>query len=276
MNNYYNDIVILDDNVSINKCENDNDWGEIVNHNTCYNSQHPESLSINSIQAQHNDMINDNILTEKINKIIDHIDIEEVKLLNISILDDIFLLEKASMIAKNLKFQFNKRCHEEENKFMTWIVTSLLWLKKVMHELAKRNKQNMISCTNSIDKQIKKPKYISRTSYKFCEFGCNCKFNYNIKDTCYAQHYVYNSVSHDISNIIDFIVEDYDTITLRHIYDSNDLIEIKTSINTVTYVVNHMYDELTQLKNDNEYYYENYTKRIYNFNAISKNKNIRN
>jgi hypothetical protein len=260
------------DTSSIKQCENDNDWGEIVDYNTKCNNQLFDSLSINFTQNICNHTINDDNLTDKIQKIMDYMDIEEIKSWDIRLLDDLILLEKASIIAKNLKFQFNKRCNEDQTKFMTWIVTSLIWMKKVMIELAERNKQNIASCIISMDKQIKNPTHISRTSYKFCEFGCACKFNYNIKETCYSQHYVFNSASQDISNIIDFMVADYDTITMRQLHNNDDLIEIKTSINTITYVINHMYDELTQLKNDNKYYYENYTKRVYNFNVMHRNK----
>jgi len=297
----------LDESV-IKRCDNDNDndndWGDIVDHTTSESSSVNSTLTLtieptnkveyvvnsatsmtdfmSNISNSDSNAINEhgeyNLHDKNTYKILEHVDIEEVKLLDIKPLSDLILLEKASMIVKNLKFQFNKRCNEEQDKFMTWIATSLIWLNNVMNELAKRNKQSMIcsdiSIDKSIDKQINKQtkKFIMRTSYKFCEFGHNCKFNYNLKEKCYAQHYVFNYVSQDISSVIDFIITDYDTITLRPIDDNNELIEIKTSINTITYVINHMYDELLQLKNINPIFYENYEKRVYNFHIVHEKK----
>lgn len=288
----------LDESV-IKRYDIDNDWGEIVDHTTSTSTS--EFLLLNStINSTVKSVVNlaenmtdfmSNISSSDSNsigdhgeynphdkttyKIIEHVDIEEIKSWDIKPISDLILLEKASMIVKNLKFQFNKRCNEEQDKFMTWIATSLIWLNNVMNELAERNKQSSMVCSDtSIDKQINKQskKFIMRTSYKFCEFGHNCKFNYNSKEKCYAQHYVFNYVAQDIASVVDFIITDYDTVTLRSIDDNNVLIEIKTSINTITYVINHMYDELLQLKNVNPIFYENYEKRVYNFHTIHGKK----
>lgn len=258
----------------------DNDWGEIVDQNIyCdkqisdsglpnYNS-HDKITNVPNVPNAPNMHSNDKDIAIKT---FDHVDIEDVKSLDIKSMSDLILLEKSSSIVKNLKFQFIKRCNDDQDKFMIWVITSLIWLNTVMKELARRNKQSF-EISNSIDKDIKKS--ISRTSYKFCEFGYNCKFNYNIKEKCYAHHFVFNYISLDIASVIDFIIEDYDIIKLRQITDANDLSEIKTSINTITYVINHMYDELLQLKNINHPYYENYEKRIYTFRTMHGKKRVR-
>ena len=289
MNNYNNDTYLMQ-NTSTNdddtEITNNNDWGEIVDHNIfCDNNildphaqnhiSQSELKPTNSNGSLINEYDHDHFNKENTIKIFDHIDIEDVKSLDVKSLSDLILLEKSSLIVKNIKFQFNKRCNEDKDTFIKWLGTSLLWLN-----MATRNKQEITSYSDipinkEFTSQINKESTISRASYKFCEFGHNCRFNYSIKEKCYAQHFVFSHISQDISSVIDFIIEDYETVKLRQITNNNDLNEIKTSINTITYVINHMYDELLQLKNINHQYYENYEKRVYNFCTIDGKKRIK-
>lgn len=81
---------------------------------------------------------------------------------------------------------------------------------------------------------------IPRCSYKFCKFKGDCKFFYsNVKKKCYQDHFVHNMVSVDIKNLSEYIKNRYnmtDTIMINK--------EILKTINTLTYVITHMYDEL--------------------------------
>ena len=103
--------------------------------------------------------------------------------------------------------------------------------------------------------------YIPRCSYKFCNFKNECFYNYNrkTKNVCYQDHYVHNMVSADLIILIDYI---------KFKFNENKLIipnkEILKSINTLSFVVDHMYSELKSrclyLK-DNEIEKEHFIKK---------------
>ena len=358
---------ITSDNTNVDIL-NEDDWSELVEqslpsvgHSLSFDIS-SDSSSINLLNENNisSDIITSretmNILqmqnklhlkNEYINKVSEHIDIETIKLRDITTLADIILLEDASMIAKNLKFQLNKRYAEDAKTTIIWMVISLTWLYDVMIELSKRNNQQLIypeithidtekllhelqliylknehhniekqddtvsslktNGTNrdveiftsqnnlSIDRMLEckhnktedklwkrtfffnkgdqKRKYnikkycsISRNSYKFCEFGCTCMFNYDKNEICYAQHYVFNLVAQDIIEVLYYM-------SIYHI-KNDEMNEIKTSINTITYVINHMHEELSQLKVTNQKNYENYEKRIYKYRSNGKKKKL--
>ena len=83
---------------------------------------------------------------------------------------------------------------------------------------------------------------IPRCSYKFCKFKDSCSYNYNSKskNVCYQDHYVHNMVSSDINILILYIKsrKNFDRQYLSH----NK--EILKSINTLSYVISHMENEL--------------------------------
>jgi len=81
---------------------------------------------------------------------------------------------------------------------------------------------------------------ISRCSYKFCNFKDSCNYNYNkTKNMCYQDHYVHNMISCDLKILMDYIEQKYgDAKIILH----NK--EILKTINTLSYVINHMENEL--------------------------------
>ena len=86
---------------------------------------------------------------------------------------------------------------------------------------------------------LKKNTLISRSSYKFCNYNYDCEFNYNTKKNhgCYAQHYVYNIVRVDIKSLIDYLEKNKNN-------ENINLKEVKKCIDTISFVINHMYEEL--------------------------------
>ena len=81
---------------------------------------------------------------------------------------------------------------------------------------------------------------ISRCSYKFCNFKDSCNYNYNkTKNLCYQDHYVHNMVSADLKVLLDYIEQKYGN---DQIVSHNK--EILKTINTLSYVINHMESEL--------------------------------
>ena len=82
---------------------------------------------------------------------------------------------------------------------------------------------------------------ISMCSYKFCNYKDTCNYNYNKAKTliCYQDHYVHNMVSGDLKVLLDYIEQKYGEIK---IVSHNK--EILKTINTLSFVINHMENEL--------------------------------
>lgn len=171
-----------------------------------------------------------NIFVREINKRINKrkIIIEEYENINITKLDDILLLEKCIDLIKDIRYNIFDRY--KHSIFYEWINKRLLLVKNMLEILAKNNNQN-------IKNNKKNNNNILRNSYKFCKHTHNCKFYYNKKSKCYSQHFVYNLVHSDIVNTINYINNQDININ-----------EVKISINTINYVLTHMYDELNNIK----------------------------
>jgi hypothetical protein len=92
----------------------------------------------------------------------------------------------------------------------------------------------------NIEKKIYVDDNISRCSYKFCNFKDACNYNYNkSKNLCYQDHYVHNMVSGDLKILIDYIEQKYGAVM---VVCHNK--EILKTINTLSFVINHMENEL--------------------------------
>tara|TARA_B100000161_G_scaffold250849_1_gene209422 strand:+ start:540 stop:1232 length:693 start_codon:yes stop_codon:yes gene_type:complete len=100
---------------------------------------------------------------------------------------------------------------------------------------------NRLNQTDVSHKTKNYSNYIPRCSYKFCNFKEECFYNYNpkTKNICYQDHYVHNMVNADL-----VILRDYINVKFK---DSKLVIpnkEILKTINTLCYVIEHMYNEL--------------------------------
>lgn len=113
-------------------------------------------------------------------------------------------------------------------KYLSWLLKGTLYFEKKL-------KLKPISIINNFRKNC----IISRSSYKFCNFNYDCEFNYNKKKNqgCYAQHFVYNIVQSDIKSVIDYLKK-------NKFKDNINLKEVKKCIDTISFVINHMYEEL--------------------------------
>lgn len=134
------------------------------------------------------------------------------------------------------------------NKCLTLIRQELKIIKLLSKYTLQNNKFNeefMLKCLNIILKiseilrtklnqqELKSHKKFQRGSYKFCDFKENCKYYYENKHKkCYQDHYVHNMVSRDVKLLISYLSSDYNSK------------EILKSINTLSYVINHMELEL--------------------------------
>ena len=89
---------------------------------------------------------------------------------------------------------------------------------------------------------VKKDKII-RSSYKFCNYKHNCTYNYDKqkKKGCYADHYPHDMIFADC-DILLYCLDTY--------YKNDDEFynkEIIKCINTISFVIKHMYEELNNL-----------------------------
>jgi len=156
-------------------------------------------------------------------------------------------LELLGQIKKNIKQ--NQVKNETVN--YDFIILKLKWILKLEeYYMTKLNLPKVIH-TLKIDKDT-----LPRSSYKFCEYNYECSFNYDRQDKkkkgCYAQHYVHNYVYSDVLSIINYL--EFINKTKQEINYG----ELLKCITTVTFVINHMKEELDSL-----YLY------------YSKNKNIK-
>jgi hypothetical protein len=91
------------------------------------------------------------------------------------------------------------------------------------------------------DNKVFTPGNLPRCSYKFCSYKDTCAYNYNTttKSQCYQDHYVHRMVSADLAILIEYIEQKFK--------DQNFVIhnkEILKTINTLSFVINHMENEL--------------------------------
>lgn len=80
---------------------------------------------------------------------------------------------------------------------------------------------------------------IHRSSYKFCQRGVDCEYFYKKKGSCSLQHFVHNIILTDIHSLILYLNDKE--------YDNINHIEVQKTINTISYVLNHMYIEYSNL-----------------------------
>ena len=117
---------------------------------------------------------------------------------------------------------------------------------------------------NSITQPVNKNKtnLLMRSSYKFCNKKCDCQsqygFLFNKKPrNCINDHYVHNKIVSDIDNLLNYIKNSTNNSTLD--------IELRKGLETINYVINHMYQELSSFM-----LYLNNNKTKYNINDFYK------
>ncbi len=135
-----------------------------------------------------------------------------------------------------------------------FIIICLKYLHILSEILRNRLKQPIIILNKNI-----KISGIIRCSYKFCNYKEDCIYNYGKKDnSCYQDHYVHNMVSHDVLSLIEYIETNY--ITNSQIMHNKEILK---TINTLSFVVSHMENELkakclyNDMKDCEKYHYVN-------------------
>jgi hypothetical protein len=214
------------------------------------NFSQKSNIEINNIDKYINILKNNNLksnedlIDNKLNQIETEYENNLIQLNNICN-DDNYLNEniknKNSLIIlqKELKIIKLLAKYALQNNQLDYIFfhKSLKILYKISEILRIRLNQKEIIHEN----KILIPNNLPRCSYKFCSFKDVCSYNYNItsKNQCYQDHYVHRMVSADLAILIEYIEEKFK--------DSNFVIhnkEILKTINTLSFVINHMENEL--------------------------------
>ena len=116
-------------------------------------------------------------------------------------------------------------------KFLSWIKDAALLLSNRL-KLQKINKE----FTGELTKR----------TYDFCPHRGNCQINYgNKKGKCCAPHYVHNFVHNDVATLIKY----FEKNNILFAFDQ-ELFKILKQINTVQFVINQMFIELSSFKNE--------------------------
>lgn len=229
-------------------------WSELINFEDFYKSYKTEcyyqdneeekNFDINNVEFSLN---NENILNE-ICKILNDD--------NLSNLTALELLQKQDLISSYISKSMQNNSINKD-----FFHKNLEFLKKTSEILSK--KINLKLYTHNYD-FVKKDKIV-RSSYKFCNYKHSCSYNYDKgKKGCYADHYPHHMVYADC----DALIYCLDT----HYKEENEISnkEIIRCINTISFVIKHMLEELNNLclyskKEDyDKFHFIKYNSKKYN------------
>ena len=136
-------------------------------------------------------------------------------------------------ISKHIQ-QYNVR-----KEHIEMYIKFLSWIRDASHILANRLKQPRINKEFMGD--------LVKRTYDFCPHRSNCQINYGKKKgKCCAPHYVHNIVHSDIVMMIKYFEKNKDNSVFTF---DQELFKILKQINTIQFVINQMYLELSTFKN---------------------------
>ena len=190
-------------------------------------------LSLNEIlntpvENKTSDIFNFSVENEAINN-----KMKEILLINnFKNTNDLDLLEKEALIIIYInRYLLKNKLKETEKQFF---IDLFNWIKNVSEHFT--NKLGLSQIIHS--KRFKEEYLINRCSYKFCNYKDNCEFNYDKKGKkCNSDHYVHNMVFADCESLINYLINN----NLETVDHHNEMMKC---INTLMFVINHMYNEL--------------------------------
>ena len=194
---------------------------------------------------------NEDIIENKLNQIESEYDTKLLQLnkdcIDLNIFEELknkkslIILQKEVEIIKLL----TKYALQNNQLDYDFFLKSIKFLFQLSEILRIRLKQNEIIHEN----KILNPSNLPRCSYKFCNYKDTCNYNYNInsKNQCYQDHYVHRMVSADLTILIEYI-EQQTKLNDNLLDNKNQNVihnkEILKTINTLSFVINHMENEL--------------------------------
>ena len=156
--------------------------------------------------------------------------------------NDVGILEYQNKILLKLKLDINESSLDTVTHSI--INTNHLQLLNKILEVS------IVLCEKNNTKRekthLKTDEDIHRTSYNFCSHGFKCKFQYKNKSSCRSKHFVYGEINRDIQSVVTFS----EKIINNSNISNNDMLEIKKSVDMIQYVVEHMYIESLNHKNN--------------------------
>lgn len=208
------------------------DLTKIKNNSVEYIADEEPDDDINNINN------NDNIDLNTINFSLDNEQIlneiqQIIEIEDISVFSTLEILKKQDLLSSYLS-----KSIQNTDIDINFLIKILEWVMNTSEELNKKLKIKLFTHDDSLIKSDK----VIRSSYKFCNFKHNCSYNYdNKKKGCYADHYVHHMVYADIESLLKCI---------KIYYSDSKVIqnkEIVKCINTISFVIKHMYEELHNL-----------------------------
>ena len=168
------------------------------------------------------------------------VDVDDILKSKIKDLDDLTVLKYQKEIIEDIKRGIRRYMNSDKSNVLKYdydqLMTKLQWIIDSSELLSEKLKLDTYT-----HKTLKTG--VPRSSYKFCNRRHECNYNYMHKeyDGCYAQHYVHHMVNADISALLNYIKKT----------DNNKIktSEIRTTIKTMSFVINHMVDELENIYN---------------------------
>jgi hypothetical protein len=119
-------------------------------------------------------------------------------------------------------------------KFLSWIRDASLILSNRL-KLPKINKEY----TGDLVKR----------TYEFCPHRSNCQINYGKKKgKCCAPHYIHNIIHYDVNIMIKYFEKNIENKNVLFAFDQESF-KILKQINTIQFVINQMFIELSTFKN---------------------------
>jgi len=195
-----------------------------VNHFLLKNRKTKVILENTKKETKQSESTDDETILKNIKSLLELKNYKEINSLELLKNQEIITNYLSKYFIQNTKLNFN---------FVNGCIT---WLLEVSKTLAKRINQKI----NTHAKNKKGKHNISRSSYKFCIHSSQCEYNYgNKKKSCCSDHYVHTYVYADLSSLKQYIET---KPIINDNFESNR--EITKCINTIAYVVRHMYDEL--------------------------------
>jgi len=222
-----NDIYIDEASDIFNKSANSsilNSWADLVNN----------EMGNSFIDKQMSSVIENEIEQEK--KEI-HLSVGEIMAIDITKITETQLMEYQNYLTSQLRKYFKQCLDKNEEIDYDLHLPRIHWIGEVSKYFS--NKYNLKFSFHKVKMTIDS-KSIPRSSYKFCEYSNECTYNYDpeSKDKCHSQHFVHNILYADILSLYQYLLIGKTTNIML------DINEILKSINTISFVINHMYEEI--------------------------------
>lgn len=209
-------------------------WSEMINLDEFYCKCSNKIVEYESDEDQEEKKFNINSIDFSLNneKILGEID-NILSLTNIDNLTALEILKNQDLVSSYISKSIQNNIINKE-----FFIKCILYIKNTSKVLCDKINQSLFTHNYNF---IKKDKII-RSSYKFCNYKHECTYNYEKgKKGCYADHYPHNMVYADCDALLECMKLYYsDEVEIQNK-------ELVRCINTISFVIRHMYEELNNL-----------------------------